>query len=245
MITLSPKKNIEACGVLGAKRPASGCAVRPKAIVRSASTPVPSDQSQRAIRFFLNSYHPLCETEQGRAVAAQHRIPPFVDYSIRREPDFQHPFPSITGLCRCDLLVGRAEEGDFIAYVTVKSAGPRRLVAILQVLHKMPTHAAAADWYRREGLDLPTNCVVPGNDALPISLAVPPNSFTTYAAWKAGYRWRSEHYPSFLICRAVGGPELVNPPLVPEGIFGALFPNTRSPKHLTKAEFAKLRRLLP
>jgi hypothetical protein len=205
---------------------------------------VPRANLRKGPRFFLNSYHPLGETEQGRMVATHHRIPPFVDYSIRREPDFQNPFPSVTGLCRCDMLVGQAEAGDFIAYVTVKSAGPRRLVAILQVLHKMPSHAAAADWYRREGLDLPTNCVVHGNDALPIALAVPPKNFTTYAAWKAGYRWRSEHYSSFLICRAVGGPELVNPPLVPDGIFGRQFPNTRSPKLLTGREFAQLRKLL-
>lgn len=242
---LSSKKYIGGCGVLDAKRPASGCAATPKVFIRCASTPVPSDRSQRAIRFYLNSYHPLGETEQGIMVAVQNRIPHFVDYSIRREPDFQNPFPSVTGLCRCDMFVGQAEAGDFIAYVTVKSAGPRRIVAILQVLHKMPSHAAAADWYRREGLDLPTNCVVHGNDALPIALAVPPKNFTTYAAWKAGYRWRSEHYPSFLICRAVGGPELVNPPLVPDGIFGAPFPNTRSPKQLTKTDFTKLRRLLP
>lgn len=195
-------------------------------------------------RFFLNSYHPLCETEDGRNIAAQHNIPPFADFSIRREPDFQNPFPSVTGLCRCDMLVGQVEEGDFIVYVTVRSAGPRRLVAILQVLHKMSNHAAAADWYRRKGLSLPTNCVVHGNDALPISLAVLPPNFATYAAWKAGYCWRSENYPSFLICRAIGGPELVNPPIVPGNVFGGQFPNTRSPKQLTKGQFAKLRRIL-
>ena len=128
--------------------------------------------------------------------------------------------------------------------MTVKSAGPRRLVAMLQVLHKMPNHAAAADWYRREGLDLPMNCVVPGNDALLLSLAVPPANFTNYAAWKAAYRWRAKHYPPFLICRAVGGPELINPPVVPEDAFGRQFPNTRSPKQVTRREFTKLRQLL-
>lgn len=216
-----------------------------RATMRSPLNKLESDtESQRVPHYFLNSYHPLCETEQGRRVVTQHRIPPFVDYSIRREPDFQNPFPSVTGLCRCDMLVGQANEGDFIAYVTVKSAGPRRLVAILQVLRKMPNHTAAADWYRRKGLGLPTNCVVLGNDALPISQAVPPTNYTTYAAWKAGYRWRSEHYPSFLICRAVNGPELVNPPLVSENVFGGPFPNTRSPKQIDKGHFVKLRQLV-
>jgi len=206
---------------------------------------MPPAQPQRTVCFFLNSYHPLCEFRKGREISMQTKTPPFVDNSIRREPDFQHRFPSISGLCRCDKLVGQVQERDFIAYVTVKSAGPRRLVAILQVLHKMPNHSAAADWYRRKGLDLPSNCVVPGNPALPLTHAVPANPTTTHKEWDALYRWRSEQYPSFLICWPVGGPELIDPPLVPEDMFGRPFPNTRSPKQLTEAEFGKLRRMLP
>jgi hypothetical protein len=193
--------------------------------------------------YFLNSFHPLCKNEAGWKICQYHKIPPFIDYSIRREPDFENPFPSITGLCRCDKLVGQAEENDFIAYVTVKSAGPRRLVAILQVLHKLKNHSEAADWYRRNRLPLPRNCVVRDNDALPLSLAVPPLNFTTFRRWCLAYVRRSRQYPSFLICRAICGPELYNPPLVPENIFDRPFPNTRSPKRLTEKEFAKLKQL--
>src|SRR5580704_9062485 len=129
--------------------------------------------------FFLNSFHPLCETEKGREICQREKIPHFVDYSIRREPDFESRFPSVTGLCRCDKLIGQAKEDDFIAYVTVKSAGSRRAVAILQVLHKLKNHSEGADWYYRNRLQLPRNCVVRNNDALPFSLAVPPPNFTT------------------------------------------------------------------
>ena len=106
----NPSSNAAGCSVLSARkrqpsvvRPCSQAFARGPA-GRAASVP-------RVVQFFLNSYHPLCETEQGRMVVAQYRIPPFVDYSIRREPDLQNPFPSITGLCRCDMLVGQAEEG--------------------------------------------------------------------------------------------------------------------------------------
>jgi hypothetical protein len=196
-------------------------------------------------KLFLNSFHPLCETEKGRQICQHHNIPPFVDYSIRREPDFESLFPSITGLCRCDKLIGQIAENDFVAYVTVKSAGPRRLVAILQVLHKLKNHAEGADWYRRKGLPLPRNCVVHGNDALDMSLATAPPRFTTYKNWSLIYILRSRRHPSFLVCRAVYRPELHNPPVVPENIFERPFPNTRSPKQLTEKEFNKLRRLFP
>ncbi|HSY19052.1 MAG TPA: hypothetical protein VK815_11985 [Candidatus Acidoferrales bacterium] len=194
-------------------------------------------------QFFLNSFHPLCKNEVGRNICKNNNIAPFVDYSIRREPDFEHNFPSVTGLCRCDKLIGQAEENDFIAYVTVKSAGPRRLVAILQVLHKLKNHSEGADWYHRNRLPLPRNCVVLDNDALPLSLAVPPSNFTTYKKWCLGYIWRARHYPTFLVCRAVCGPALRNPPFVPENIFERPFPNTRSPKRISKKEFTMLRQL--
>lgn len=240
-----PKQSLAGCAGVAGKSLAQGCAVK-RPLMRSwQRKPVVDAEAQRAPQYFLNSYHPLCEFESGCVIAQQTKTPPFADNSIRREPDFQHRFPSISGLCRCDKLVGQAQERDFIAYVTVKSAGPRRLVAILQVLHKMPNHHDAADWYRRKGLGLPSNCIVPGNPALPITHALPANPSTTQKEWDALYRWRAKQYPSFLICRAVNGPELIDPPLVPEDVFGRQFPNTRSPKQLSKSEFAKLQQLLP
>jgi hypothetical protein len=244
--------------ILKPTRPlAIGCGTAPKAPTKahcgSTSTtpplPVrrptsPSYAPRSETRYFLNSYHPLCETEAGRRIAVEHGVPPFVDYSIRREPDFQNEYPSITGLCRCDKLVGQVQEGDFIAYVTVLKAGPRRLVAILKVLHKLRTHEVAADWYRRKQLPLPTNCVVPENSALPLSLAVLPSPSTKHEDWELGYEARAKSYPTFLICRAVEGPNLSDPPIVEHTIFGRPFPNTRSPKRLTEGEFTKLRQLL-
>lgn len=240
----SPSPNSRGCLIGAGKSRLPGCAPSGGKTLRRPSQPAPTAVSRRATKFFLNSYHPLCETQEGRDIATRHGIPPFVDFSIRREPDFQNPFPSVTGLCRCNKLVGPAESGDFIAYITVKSAGPRRLVALLQVLHKFPHHAAAAEWYRSKGLDLPSNCIVPRNEALPLELAARPGNFTTYEEWVSAYRWRARMYPSFLICRAVGGPELSDPPLITDNFFGRAFPNKRSPRALTETEFNKLRRLL-
>jgi hypothetical protein len=153
-------------------------------------------------------------------------------------------FPSITGLCRCNKLVSPAQEGDCIVYVTVRHAGERRLVAVLQVLHKLENHAQAADWYRRNRLPLPTNCVVPGNPPLPLARAGQAANDLTYQEWANAYHWRAAQYPSFLVCRAIHGPELHKPPVVPDNLLGRAFPNTRSPKLLSEREFRTLCRLL-
>ncbi len=193
--------------------------------------------------YYLNSYHPLGETQEGKRIVQKESLPPFIDASIRREPDFQSPYPSITGLCRCNRLVGPAKTGDFIAYVTAKRDGVRQMVAILQVVEKLSNHQEAAAWYRRKRLSLPRNCMVAENPALPLALAVPPPGVTNHSEWDASYKWRAENYPSFLICKPLEL-NLYDPPVVPETIFGHSFPNTQVPKRLSAEDFSKLKNLL-
>jgi hypothetical protein len=57
------------------------------------------------MRIFLNSYHPLCETRRGQEIIQESGLPPFIDAPIRREPDFECEYPSVSGLCRLDKLV--------------------------------------------------------------------------------------------------------------------------------------------
>ena len=55
---------------------------------------------------YLVSYRPLSYNAYGRAAVYKYDLPPFIDGSCRREPDFESPFPSIT----CTLqLVGDVE----------------------------------------------------------------------------------------------------------------------------------------
>jgi hypothetical protein len=68
---------------------------------------------------YLLSYSPLANSTHGRDVAARNGIPPYVDASCRREPDFELDAPFISGLCR-PAFIGTLALLDVIVYVTNK-----------------------------------------------------------------------------------------------------------------------------
>jgi hypothetical protein len=124
---------------------------------------------------YLLSYVPLANSTEGRAVATRNRIPPYVDASCRREPDFELASPFVSGLCRPS-FVATLNVGDLLVYMTKMSAvhrSGRRLVAVLELVRAFGSHADAAIWYRANGFRLPHSCIVPGNDPLPIALTNP------------------------------------------------------------------------
>lgn len=123
---------------------------------------------------YLNQFEPLSRSSLGRAAIAQYQLAPFLDGSCRREPDFESEFPSITSLCRAGHFAPRLIEGDVVAYTTPNFSYPprtpcaRRLVAVLRVLESwrvvtkgngMEAHAQAEEWYRQQGLGVPSNCM--------------------------------------------------------------------------------------
>jgi hypothetical protein len=123
--------------------------------------------------FYLNSYAPLVISRAGRLASDLHGLPPFIDGSIRREPDLEHKDPGISCLCRGGNFAPRLRVGDIVAYMTKKASfgqrtPQRRLTAILQVRHVFQTHREAAAWYRQRNLALPSNCMVSGNAAIPL-----------------------------------------------------------------------------
>jgi hypothetical protein len=124
--------------------------------------------------WFLNTYRPLVATKHGRAASNQHGILPFVDGSIRREPDLEHVFPTISCLCRAGKFASRLRVGDTVAYLTVKSKygdvgfRHRRLTAVLRVGLTFQSHLEAARWFVKHGVGLPGNCMVDENAPLPI-----------------------------------------------------------------------------
>jgi hypothetical protein len=126
-------------------------------------------------RYFLNTYVPLVATSAGRAASETHAIPPFVDGSIRREPDLEQPYPSISCLCRAGNFAPRLRASDIVGYMTCKGRygeprePHRRLTAVLEVIAVVPSHAEAAHWYRDRDLPLPSNCMVPGNLPKPLA----------------------------------------------------------------------------
>lgn len=123
--------------------------------------------------FYVNSCRPLASNTQGLAAIERDGLQPFVDYSIRRQPDLEHDYPSISCICRENNFAPRLRQGDVVSYITTKgkygtSAGHHRLTAVLKVLLTTSSYKQAAAWYRDRGLTLPSNCLVDGNPPKPV-----------------------------------------------------------------------------
>lgn len=194
--------------------------------------------------FYLDSYAPLVASKHGREASQAFNILPFVDGSIRREPDLEHEFPAITCLCRADRFAPRLVCGDIVAYMLRKGGyglgrRQRRLTAVLRVIDIQPTHQAGAQWYRQRNLPLPNNCWVRGNPAKPFehSHRVFRTSNTlsatqTHKDWDIVYRARAMKHGTFVICERLfhdlswDAPEVTEPQL--ELVFGHV-PGTRNP----------------
>jgi hypothetical protein len=183
---------------------------------------------------FLVSYRPLIKRRAGRVAAGQFGLPPFIDGSCRREPDFESVFPSISALCRGSNFAPRLHVGDTAVYLTTKGrwlghAEPHwRLVAVLRVCERFEKHEEAADWYRGQGLSLPSNCWVPENPPIPYEQTVQDSPWET---WDRGYRVRARRFPVFLVTQPLFL-ELWQPPIVTVEAMKAAFgrvPNTLTP----------------
>lgn len=214
-------------------------------------------------RNYLVSYHPLCSTEHGRLALLTHpHLQPFSDGSCRREPDLAAKHPSITALCRGGLFAPRLDLKDRVFYMTVKGSyfgGAKgwALVAALEVIQKLPSHEAAAAWYRTHDEPIPSNCMVPGNPPLPVAQttglpaegvgmqqawnqnALPP---ATLAEWDAHYRERARKHPGFVVTRPIVACRLFTPRILGRDQFKKIFdvqrvPGTQRYKLLSVREF--------
>lgn len=209
---------------------------------------------------YLNSYHPLVLTAYGRRAAIEHSIPPFVDGSIRREPDLEHDFPSISCLCRKGHFAPRLRVGDIVGYMTTKSrfgtraARHRRLTAVLRIIDKLASHKAAAEWYCARGLPLPSNCMVADNPAKPIGqshrrhkAARRLNDEALARIWDRAYRKHATKFKTFLVCRALYRELSWDAPMIGDDhlmrAFGRI-PATQNPGRLRPSEFRTLLELL-
>lgn len=109
---------------------------------------------------YLSSFSPLCSTRAGKKAIERYNIPPYIDGSCRREPDFENELPCITGLCRPG-FAEKLNEGDEIIYVTnKKGVGSRKIIAKLRVLKIFNTHDEAANYYRENDKQIPNNLMV-------------------------------------------------------------------------------------
>jgi hypothetical protein len=205
--------------------------------------------------FYLVSYDPLVTTKAGREACEAHRLRPFIDGSIRREPDLEHQYPSISCLCRADKFAPRLEVDDLVAYVTNKhrfglNEPQRRLTAVLRVHQVFPSHQSAAQWYRRRQLGLPANCCVRGNPARPLDeshrrfdSSACAGDAQTFAEWNEEYRRRAEEYPTFVVCEKLWSNLSWSATTVSDSVMKKAFgciPGTQNPKRRTLDELTAL-----
>jgi hypothetical protein len=204
---------------------------------------------------YFSSFYPLCCTKIGKESVSQFHLPPFIDGSCRREPDFENKYPCITGLCRPGFSK-KLEEGDIIIYSTNKRGiGSKKIVAILEVIFLRPDHRSAAIWYLKRKLDLPQNLIIKGSEPYPLEMThrLGPwtswvNSKGTVTEWDADYKDRAKNHPDVAICkiwnkeinlktpRTITSREMIK-------IFGRI-PGTRNPPELKDSEWEKFKRFI-
>jgi hypothetical protein len=199
-------------------------------------------------RIFLTSYRALCRNQAGREAIENYDIPPFVDSSCRREPDFEATYPSISALCRASKFAPRLKENDRVVYITKKgsylsvSKPHWRFVAVLEVIKRFEMHKAAAEWYLQKGLKLPNNCMVDGNP--PNNLDKTDKHQDSLEEWDRGYKARARLWGTFLACKPIfielNNPAVIFPEQMKE-IFGKI-PGTRTPPEITAEQYKNLLR---
>ena len=200
--------------------------------------------------YFLNTFWPLCSS-----LSDTSPYPPFCDGSIRREPDLQNRYPSISSLCRAGKFAPRLGVGDWVIYLTCKGCyGPDsepgwRVVAALEIRERLPNHAAAANWYEERREPLPGNCMVLRNQRTPVEYThLAKKGCARVVRDDAEYRRRADAHPHFLICSPIRM-DLVDPPQIREPelrrTFGGELPGTQSGKEITRSQFVRLLELLP
>ncbi len=208
---------------------------------------------------YLVTYSPLAINKVGREAAETYNVPPFVDGSIRREPDLEHPRPGISGLCRGTRFAPRLRIGDIVGYLARpnkygRNEKHRRLTALLRVDEVFDTHGLAADWYRCREMDLPNNCMVNGNPHTPLtrSHGIHVDSRRLSGGrltrkWDSQYRLRSRRVGTYVICTPLFVDVSWDAPIVLEETLLKAFgrvPGTQNPGRLDRGEFKRFVRLL-
>lgn len=204
------------------------------------------------MKIYLNSYRPLVCYLEGQQAIVRYNLPPFIDYSCRKEPDFMSMYPSISALCRAGKFAPRLFTGDLVVYITCKGSfldlkqRHWRLTAILEVLERFESHSEAAIWYSNQGVTLPSNCMVSYNPPLSLEKTAPITEFgTDLRRWDLAYQKRARQYGVFLACTSQFM-DLHHPPIITDEIMYQAFnriPSTQNPPSILLEEFNKLKNL--
>jgi hypothetical protein len=194
--------------------------------------------------FYLNSYAPLVASKAGREANSQFNLPPFIDGSIRREPDLECAYPGVSCLCRAGKFAPRLKVHDLVGYMTRKASygtgrAHRRFTAMLRVIETFDSHKAAAAWYAERDVALSNNCMTPGNEANPLDhshrifkASGCAGDARTHKEWDLSYHARARKYPRYVVCEPIvirvdsDAPEATDKIL--KAVFGRI-PGTQNP----------------
>jgi hypothetical protein len=202
---------------------------------------------------YFCSFYPLTCTRNGRIAAFMNSLPYFIDGSRRREPDFQHPNPCITGLYRSG-FVKKLKKGDIVIYTSNKFGfGESRLVAIMKVIARKPNHRRAAEWYDCKRLQFPNSLMVSQTRPFPFDQTHQLVDWikcdkASEEEWDNGYKERIRNFPEVAICQVWRKfLELYDPPVLSDKemkrIFGRV-PVSRIPTRLQNNEWKKFQQYL-
>lgn len=202
---------------------------------------------------FLNSFTPLAVNPNGREAVRVHNLPPFIDGSCRREPDFENPFPAITGLCRTDRLVPRLSVGDLVIYITVKRKYGNKekhwkFIGVLEVIERPGSHEEAYEWYMKKQVPVSQNVICKATTPHPYDMT---HQITRHKVeghadvprWDADYRYRARKYPQVAMCQTWNNQLFLHTPSIITDeqmvqIFNRL-PVTQTPPKLSEAEWQR------
>jgi hypothetical protein len=203
-------------------------------------------KGRKHVSIYVTSYEPLIHNQWGKKASKTYNIPPFVDRSCRREPDFEAQYPGISAICRGRLFAPRLRENDIVVYITTKGINKAQgwhLSAILQIIQRFESHESAASWYHERSIPLPNNCMIEGNP--PVDLDRTSRKVQSLRAWDAKYKQRTRDCPVFLICKVLYK-ELYSPPLITEDMMKIVFGKelcTRNPPKITYEQYHQLREI--
>ncbi|MBP1157665.1 MULTISPECIES: hypothetical protein [unclassified Paenibacillus] len=194
----------------------------------------------------LVSYYPMILNGRGRRAVEKHQLKPYIDHSVRREPNFDHAYPGISALCRKSMLAPKLKVGDIVVYITVKgnhegdTKRHHRLVAALRVIEICPDHQTAAIWYQSRGYsDLPTNCIL----SAPVGWDQTILTKEKAEEAEADYIDTAGEWSVYVICEPIHM-NLITPKAIYESdweaIIGRKTPNTQYKVNLTVTQYNQL-----
>ncbi len=210
---------------------------------------------------FLNSFTPLSVNKFGRKSSATYNIPPYIDGSCRREPDFENPKPAITQLCRPKKLVPRLSKGDLVIYITKSgrygtNQAHWKFVGILEVIDIVPDHNTAFAFYTQNNIAVSQNIICNSTSAFPLDFTHGINENNKDNAdandvikrWNAGYMYRAKQYPEVAITQVWNDIlYLDNPPIINHDMMNFIFgkiPGTQNPRELKDLEWQNFKNIM-